>query len=262
LLKQEKWGIRLKMRSKASKYIEELGSKIAIIGGSGIGELLFTKGFKNKLIKTKYGQVNVKQGKVNEKTIIFLNRHGKQYKSPSQINYKANISALKTEGVNKIIATAAVGSINPKLKPGSFVLLSDFIDFTKRRDETFSNKSFIDVSCPYDSFLKLKLEKAAAKQRIKLHRGATYVCTEGPRFETQAEIKMFAQLRADVVGMTQVPEVILAKETDIPYAVIAIATNYAAGISRKKVSAEEVMLVMAQSRKKLSLLLEQAIKSF
>lgn len=241
------------MKSKASK--------IGIIGGSGVEDLLFTKGFESKTVKTEYGEVSVKHGEVAGKTVVFLNRHGKDYTPPSQVNYRANIAALKDVGVEDIIATAAVGSINRKIEPGDFVLLTDFIDFTKGRIETFTPNSFIDVSRPYSSFLVKKILNAAVKLRVKAHPGATYVCTEGPRFETKAEIKMFGKLGADVVGMTNVPEVVLAAEAGIPYAVVCVATNFAAGIGPKKVSAEEVVEVMEKRKDSLSKLLELVIKS-
>lgn len=236
-------------------------SKIGIIGGSGMEDLLLTEGFGEKMVKTEYGEVRVKEGEVGGKTVVFLNRHGKNYVPPSQINHRANIAAFKSEGVEDIIATAAVGSINRKMHPGELVLLTDFIDFTRGRVETFSEQSFIDVSRPYSSFLIKKILNAAVKLRIKAYPGATYVCTEGPRFETKAEIKMFGKLGADVVGMTNVPEVILAAEVGIPYAVIGVITNFAAGINPKKVSAEEVVRVMKDRKESLSKLLELVIKS-
>ncbi|MEE8638636.1 MAG: MTAP family purine nucleoside phosphorylase, partial [Candidatus Margulisiibacteriota bacterium] len=168
---------------------------------------------------------------------------------------------LKNEGVESIIATAAVGSINRKMQPGNLVLLTDFIDFTRGREETFTAHSFVDVSQPYSSLLIKKILNAAVKLRIKAHPGATYVCTEGPRFETKAEIKMFGKLGADVVGMTQVPEVVLAAEACIYYAVIGVVTNFAAGISPKKISAEEVVRVMEDRKESLSKLLELVIKA-
>lgn len=236
-------------------------SKIGIIGGSGVEELLFTEGFKSKAVKTEYGQVEVKHGNVNNKTVIFLNRHCKNYASPSRINYRANVAALRDEGAEDIIATAAVGSINPRMRPGEFVALTDFIDFTRGRAQNFSQKSFVDVSRPYSPFIVKKITNAAVKLRIKTHPGVTYVCTEGPRFETRAEIKMYGKLGADVVGMTQVPEVVLAAEAGIPYAAVGVITNYAAGVSSKKVSAEEVMAVMKDRRESLSKLLALVIKS-
>ena len=233
---------------------------IGIIGGSGLSKLIFTKSFKRLKIRTKYGEVWVRQGKVQGTTVLFINRHGEKYIPPSMINYRANIAALKEGGAQAILATAAVGSIKPPMKPGDFVVLSDFIDFTKGRTQTFTDSSFIDLSLPYDPSLAKQIISAAAKLRIKIHPRATYACTEGPRFETKAEIRMFGKLGADVVGMTNVPEVVLANEAGIPYAVIGVVTNYAAGVSSKKVSAEEVVAVMGEKREGLSRLLAQVIK--
>lgn len=236
-------------------------TKIGIIGGSGVEQLIFTEGFKNKTVKTEYGNVPVKVGDVAGRTIVFLSRHGKEYALPSNVNYRANIKAMQSEGVENIICTAAVGGINPRMRPGEFALLTDFIDFTRGQRETFTVHSFIDLSEPYSNYLNKKIYNVATKLRVKLHPGATYVCTEGPRFETKAEIKMFAKLGGDLVGMTQVPEVVLAAEVGIPYAGIAVITNYAAGISRKKVSPDEVIEVMKQRSKPLSNLILKTIKS-
>ena len=163
--------------------------------------------------------------------------------------------------MENIIATAAVGAINPKMKPGDLVLLTDFLDFTRGKRETFTAHSFIDLSQPYSRFLNKKIYNVAVRRRIRTHPGAVYVCTEGPRFETRAEIKMFGRLGADVVGMTQVPEVVLAAEAGIPYAALAVVTNYAAGVSRKKVSSEEVVAMMKKMSRSLSDLMLGVIRS-
>ena len=122
------------------------------------------------------------------------------------------------------------------------MLLSDFIDFTRNRIESFGDK-FFDLSEPYNNSLNEKLYKAAIKLKLRIHKSAVYVSTEGPRFETKAEINAYRVLGADVVGMTQVPEVVLAAEAKIPYAALGVVTNYAAGM-QKKVSAEEVSNLM------------------
>ena len=235
-------------------------SKIGIIGGSGVEELDFTKGFKRKVIKTKYGLVPVGEGKVAGKQVAFLIRHGKDYALPSLINYRANIAALKESGVEKIITSAAVGAINRNFHPGDLALLSDFVDFTRGKRETFTRHSFIDMSEPYDPTLNQTIYRVGKKLGLKIHPQAIYVCTEGPRFETKAEIAMFAQLGCDVVGMTQVPEVVLAVEAGIPYAAIAVVTNYACGISPKKIDPEHVVKVMRDKSKVLSRLLYEVLK--
>jgi 5'-methylthioadenosine phosphorylase len=237
-------------------------SKIGIITGSGIDELLFVKDFKAATVKTNYGLVPVREGVVAGREIVFLNRHGKNYSPPQKINFRGNIEALKKRGVERIIATAAVGSLFPRLKPGDFVLLSDFIDFTRSRAEYFNPSSFTDVSFPYDALLRKRIRSVSAKLKIKMHPCAVYVCSEGPRFESQAEIKMYRKLGAGVVGMTNVPEVILAAERGIAYAAIAVVTNYAAGVSPKKISSQEVIAMMREKLELLSRLIYHVISSF
>lgn len=235
-------------------------SKIGIIAGSGIDENLFTRGFRIVRVKTKYGMVLVKEGLIEGKNVVFLNRHGPKYCPPHQINFRGNIQALRQRGVEKIVATAAVGSMNPKIKPGDFLLLSDFIDFTRGRIEFFDPKSFTDVSFPYDEGLRRLIQEAAVKLKLKIHPSAVYVCTEGPRFESRAEIKMYRKLGADVVGMTQVPEVVLAREVNIPYSALAIVTNYAAGL-QERVSGEEVITMMREKNRTAAQILLKAIES-
>lgn len=236
-------------------------SKIGIIAGSGIDELLFAREFEVEGVDTQYGTVVIKEGLVETNKIIFLNRHGFKHSPPHEINFRGNIQALKQLGVEKILATAAVGSMNLKMKPGNFALLSDFIDFTRGRIEYFNSSVFTDVSSPYDAALRRVIQKAAENLKIRLHPSAVYVCTEGPRFESRAEIKVYRKLGADVVGMTQVPEVVLAAEAKIPYAVIGVVTNYAAGISPKKITSEEVLRIMREKSKDLSNLLGEVIRS-
>src|SRR3989338_2121798 len=230
-------------------------SKIGIISGSGAEEIIFAKEFKAVKFNTKYDAVMIKEGWVEGKSVVFINRHGPTYYPPHVINSHGNIQAMKQKEVKRIIATAAVGSMNPRLKPGDFVLLSDFIDFTSARIGYFDPTNFTDVSFPYDEGLRLKIKQAAARLKIKIHPAAVYVCTEGPRFESKAEIKMYRKLGGDVVGMTQVPEVVLAAEACIPYAVIGVVTNYASGINRQRISADEVARKMKEKSRLLSQLL-------
>jgi 5'-methylthioadenosine phosphorylase len=235
-------------------------SKIGIIAGSGVDTLLFMEGFKSVKVKNEFGVVRLKTGRVEGKEIFFLNRHGVEYCAPHQINYRANLQALKQAGVAKIVAIVAVGSMNPAIKPGDFMLLSDFIDQTRDRIEYFDPMLFTDISSPYDLYLRSMVNKAAGKIKIKIHPSAVYVCTEGPRFESRAEIKMFRKMGGDVVGMTQVPEVVLAAELRIPYVVVGVATNFAAGVQPAKISSEEVVLMMKDRAKPLSQLMMQIIK--
>ncbi|MDD4178607.1 MAG: MTAP family purine nucleoside phosphorylase [Candidatus Margulisbacteria bacterium] len=234
-------------------------NKIAIIGGSGIETLDFSKEFRRHMVSTEYGDVPVAEGRVGGKEIVFLMRHGKEYVIPSLINFRANMTALKKLGVGRIITTAAVGAINKKYRPGDLALLTDFLDFTRGQRETFTRHSFIDMSEPYDPQLNQLILNTAKKLKLKLHPAAVYACAEGPRFETKAEIKMYGQLGADLVGMTQVPEVVLAVEAKIPYAAIAVVTNYAAGVSPKKIDPEHVIFVMKEKSRIISDLIFQVI---
>jgi 5'-methylthioadenosine phosphorylase len=232
----------------SSKY------KIGIIGGTGFTNSLILKRGKSSTVSTPYGKVKV----FEEGNIVFLHRHGEKYFAPHHINYRANIMALKKKGVKYILATAACGSLNWGIKPCDLVLLSDFIDFTKSRIQTFNPEGkpkYIDMSEPYSGFLRGKIKQTAAALRLKLHDRAIYACTEGPRFETKAEITAFRTLKCDVVGMTQMPEVVLAAEAGIPYAAVGIVTNFAAGISKKKISSEEVVVMMRKKAPELAKLL-------
>jgi 5'-methylthioadenosine phosphorylase len=235
--------------------------RIGIIGGSGFDNPGFAGKPKTVIVATPYGSVPVQIGQIAGREAVFLLRHGRDYSLPSEINYRANIAALKRSGVSAVIASAAVGAIEPKMKPGDFAVLTDFLDFTGGKRETYASRAFIDMSEPYDPRLNGAIVKAAKKLKIKLHLGAVYACAEGPRFETKAEIRLYGQAGADVVGMTQVPEVVLAVEAGIPYAAIAVVTNYAAGVVDKKIDPEHVVKLMRGKTRLLSQLIKETIKS-
>ena len=219
----------------------------AVIGGTGFKLTdVFDESVK-ELIDTPYGKAEITSGDYKGHKIYFLARHGFAHTIvPHLINYQANIWSLKELGVESIYASAAVGSLSKNIKPGDFILPDQFLDFTKSRRCTFFdgiNKELkhTDMTEPYDKQLRIALTKAAKEKDVRLHPCGTYVCTEGPRFETPAEIKMFKQMGADIVGMTGVPEVVLAKELGIKYATLAIITNYAAGITASKLTFEECL---------------------
>lgn len=243
-----------------------MADKIAIIGGSGFDTLPFLKNPKTRKVSTKFGDVEFVVGTNFDREVIFLLRHGTGYSlMPSKINYCANISALAQEKVCAILATATIGSLNASLKPADLVLLSDFMDFTSRREKTlFSNEEpvYTDMSQAYHPDLRAKILRAAKKLKVNLHPGGVYICTEGPRFETPAEIKMYRKLGADVVGMTQVPEVVLASEAKIPYAALGIVTNWAAGISKNKITTAEILKFADQAKNEVFKIFEEIIKGF
>ncbi|MCQ2559286.1 MAG: S-methyl-5'-thioadenosine phosphorylase [Clostridia bacterium] len=242
-----------------------MGVKIAIIGGTGVYDPSILEQIQEKTVETEFGSVPVKIGSLQNKEVAFITRHGFEHSVPPHlINYRANIAALKKLGVKSIFATAAVGSLNLDMKPGDLVLADQFLDFTKVRQHTFFGVGrvvHLDMTVPYCADLRAELQKAAAKLKFSCHNGGTYVCTEGPRFETPAEIKMFALLGGDLVGMTSVPEVTLAREAEICYATIAMVTNFAAGISPTALTHQEVLEVMAENAVKLRQLLIETISN-
>lgn len=222
---------------------------IALIGGTGV-ENLELHDRKAISVDTPYGQVKLETGYLGDIEMIFLKRHGEKHAVPPHlINYRGNIWALKQLGVTSILATGAVGSISERYQPGGIVLVDQFLDFTKNRPVTFYDGQHkgvlhVDLSEPYCPWLRAVIAGAAQKMGLPIDRGGVYVCTEGPRFETPAEIKMYAMLGGDVVGMTGVPEVVLARELGMCYATIALITNAAAGISKKPLTHVEVIATM------------------
>lgn len=240
---------------------------IAIIGGTGVYDPNILENVRQDEVLTPYGLVSYRVGNFKGKSIAFIPRHGSKHSiAPHLINYQANIWAMKKIGVKMILATAAVGSLILELKLGDFVLVDQFIDFTKNRKNTFYEGGergvvHVDLTNPYCSILREKLLLAAEHIGMAIHNYGTYVCTEGPRFETPAEIHMFSMLGGHVVGMTNVPEVILAREAEMCYATIAMVTNYAAGISSGSLTYGEVLQVMNANTENLKKLLMNAINS-
>lgn len=230
--------------------------KIAIIGGTGVYDSSFISDSCEISVNTSYGKINLIKGKVKDKEVYFMERHSKGHKLiPSNVNYKGNITALKMLNIDYIVATAAVGGIN-HCNVGDFVILNDFMDFTKNRNSTFFNEDnrglvHVDMSSPYCATIRKELINAFNETGTSVVKEGTYVCTEGPRFETPAEINMYKMLGGDVVGMTNVPEVVLARESAICYGVVALVTNYAAGISKNPLTTKEVNENMSLMNEKL-----------
>ncbi len=240
--------------------------KIAIIGGTGVYDPSILENVREAEVNTPYGDVQYKSGEFAGKSIAFIPRHGSKHSiAPHLINYRANIWALKKIGVENIIATTAVGSLNLKMKPGDFVLADQFLDFTKSRINTFYEGGergvvHVDVTSPYCPSLREKLHAAGKLIGVDIHSSGTYVCAEGPRFETPAEIAMFAKLGGDLVGMTNVPEVVLAREAEMCYATVSMVTNYAAGISTQPLTHSEVVETMQANTDNIKRLIMDAIK--
>lgn len=240
--------------------------KIAVIGGTGVYNPELLNDVKEIVEMTQYGEVKAILGKYNQEEIVFIPRHGAKHSVPPHlINYRANILALKQLGVKTIIATAAVGSLHFDRKPGQYVLADQFIDFTKMRQNSFFEGGsqgvvHCDMTVPYCPEVRAAIKKAGDEKGLKVYNGGTYVCTEGPRFETAAEIEMFKMLGGHVIGMTSVPEVCLARELGICYANISIVTNHAAGISPHILNHAEVIEVMKNSVHDVRHLIMESIK--
>ena len=233
---------------------------IGIIGGSGVYEIAHkADSCTSELVKTYYGDVEVSILDICSKKVAFIPRHASGHSiPPHKINFRANIDALKSVGVTKIIATNSVGSMNLDMPPGSFVIPNDFLDFSQNREKTFFEDSVIhiDVTEPYCSNLRDVLAESG-----DVIIGGTYVCTEGPRFETPAEIKMFKMLGGDLVGMTGLPEVTLAREREMCYNSICIVSNYASGISESNLTIDEVFEMVKEKEVELLDLIYNFIKN-
>jgi len=204
-----------------------------IIGGTGfysVGE----EGPPAPAVETRYGPARLSRVQFAGQEVAFVTRHGPDHTvPPHRVNYRANIAALRDLGVTNILASASVGSLNPQMSPGDLVVLTQFLDFTRARAATLYDDRVVhvDMTEPYCPRLRAELLAAGERRGQRLPPSATYVCAEGPRFETAAEIQMFRQLGADLVGMTNVPEVVLAREAGLCYAAVALVCNMAAGIS-------------------------------
>jgi len=244
--------------------------RIGIIGGTGWDSGSLKSTFpcaRPGTISTRWGNAAVFICSLDDSEIVFLHRHISPeiatHLPPHRINYRANIAAFRELDVSLILASSSVGTLHADWPIGSFALVDQIIDFTNGRESTFHDAEavHVDMTSPYDEQGKVLLRQAASKHKTELHEGTTYICTNGPRFETPAEIRMFAQWGADVVGMTGMPEVALARELQIPYAALAVITNPAAGIDSTKRTHEEVQIEMQRALPILTSIILDAAKT-
>jgi 5'-methylthioadenosine phosphorylase len=236
-------------------------AKVAVISGSGLETIL--KGARIVDVETEYGKLSpVTIGTVGDSEVSFVPRHGIRHEvSPHKVNYRALILGLKNLGIEQIIATNAVGAINQKYAPGDIAVPADIMDFTKARQTTFCDNGpvkHIDVTEPYCPNLRRVLIENAKDRVKRVWPDSVMVCTEGPRFETPAEIRMFRLLGGDIVGMTSSPEVFLAREAGLCYASICFVSNMAAGM-QARVSHEEVEEVASRIASVISEIVSQSI---
>ena len=205
---------------------------LGIIGGSGIYDLPGLENVREERVKSPWGEASaaLRIGDIAGMPIIFLPRHDKGHRlSPSDINYRANIDALKRVGVTDLVSLSACGSFREELPPGSFVLVDQFVDRTYKRENSFFGKGMVahvSMAHPVAPRLRARIAEAALKEAIKPHLDGTYVCIEGPQFSTYAESITYKSLGYSVIGMTNMPEAKLAREAEICYATIAMVTDF------------------------------------
>jgi 5'-methylthioadenosine phosphorylase len=205
---------------------------VGIIGGSGLYDIEGLRDVKRVTVRTPFGAPSdaIVLGVLDGIRIAFLSRHGRGHRiSPGEINYRANIYALKTLGVRRVISVSAVGSMKESIKPGDVVLPDQFIDLTKRRVSTFFEGGIVahvGFAEPVCGNVSASLFEGARSIGASVHRGGVYVCIEGPQFSTKGESYLYRQWGVSVIGMTNMPEAKLAREAELCYATVALATDY------------------------------------
>jgi 5'-methylthioadenosine phosphorylase len=242
--------------------------RIGIIGGSGLDNPDILKNAKDVEANTPYGKPssNLKIGKIGKVDVVLLARHGRHHEiPPSKVNYRANIYALKEQGITHILATTACGSLREEIGRGDLVIADQLIDFTRHREVTFfehfkEGAKHTPMPEPFSAELRKILIKTAKELKYKAHDKGTVITIEGPRFSTKAESKMFRAWGADVVNMSIAPECILANELSIPYAAIAMSTDYDCWKEDEKpVTWDEIVKVFNENVSKVTKLLLKTI---
>jgi 5'-methylthioadenosine phosphorylase len=239
-------------------------AEIGIIGGTGLYDPKLLKNVEEVTVDTPYGAPSdsITIGELSGRRVVFLPRHAKKHTiRPTDINSRANIFALKKLGVQWILAPSAVGSLKEEYKPGDIVFVDQFIDRTTKREQSFYTENrvcHISVAEPMCPELRQALMAIAKDIGIRAHDTGTYVCIEGPRFSTKAESRLFRSWGADVIGMTLVPECVLAREAEICYASIATVTDYDVW-KEHAVSADEVVATMKASVEKVKRIILEAV---
>jgi 5'-methylthioadenosine phosphorylase len=231
-----------------------MSNVLAVVGGSGLYALEALSDIEQVEVKTPFGAPSapITRGKLGDTTLLFLPRHGVGHcYSPTEVNYRANICALKKLGATHLVSISAVGSLRESLRPGDFVIVDQYIDRTQKRASTFfeggvvAHVSLADPVCP---LLAKSATCAALRVGATVHDGGTYVCIEGPQFSTRAESMMYRSFQADVIGMTAMPEVRLAREAELPYVTIACVTDYDCWHqSEEAVTVEQVIAVLQKN---------------
>ena len=242
-------------------------ASIGIIGGSGLYTMRGLTGTQELRVKTPFGEPSdaVVLGTLEGKRVAFLARHGRGHRLlPSEINYRANIYAMKLQGVERIISVSAVGSLKEDLRPGEFLVPDQFFDRTKNRASTFFGDGMVAhvaFAHPTCGQLSGVLADACVEEAVKVHRRGTYICIEGPQFSTLAEAEVNRQLRFDVIGMTNLTEAKLAREAEICYATIAMITDYDCWHPHhESVTAAQIIATLNQNAENAQRVLRNAVR--
>ena len=244
-------------------------NKLAIIGGSGLYDVEEFKDREMLSIDTSWGDPSdqILKTKYNNSEVYFLPRHGRgHFISPSKINFRANIDALKQLGVTDIVSISAVGSLKEDHSPGKFVIVDQFIDRTFARNKTFFDDEIVahvSMAHPTSNGLMNACEEAIKKESIPYQRGGTYVVMEGPQFSTLAESNLYRSWKADVIGMTNMPEAKLAREAEIRYASVSMVTDYDCWHpDHENVDVQQVIKVLLDNAAKAKNMIKNLIKNF
>lgn len=238
---------------------------VGLIVGTGFADFPNLSERETLTVTTRWGDASITRATLGATPVRFVARHGADHSvPPSAINYRANIAALTDEGVADVLAVNVVGSMVTERGPGSLLAVDDFIEFTTGRAATFHDQAgdvtHTDMSAAYSPHLRALLLGAAEELHIDVAERATYVCANGPRFETPAEIRMFMTLGGDVVGMTGYPEVALAVEAGLRYAALAVVSNLAAGLFDGAIAHEDVERALIDTKEPVMRLLARTVE--
>ncbi len=244
-------------------------SKLGIIGGSGLYNIEGLSNEKWIKVKTPWGEPSdqILEAKFAKQSFCFIPRHGRGHLiSPSNINFRANIDALKQRGVTDIISVSAVGSLKEELEPGKFVIIDQFIDRTFARKKTFFDNEIVahvSMAHPTSKSLMDACESSIKKLKIPFQRGGTYVAMEGPQFSSLAESQLYRSWKADVIGMTNMPEAKLAREAEIRYASISMVTDYDCWHpDHENVDVQQVIKVLLENASKAKEMIKDIIENY
>jgi len=244
-------------------------NKLAIIGGSGLYDIDEFKERELLKLETPWGKPSdeILKIKYNDKEIFFLPRHGRGHAiSPSKINFRANIDALKQLGITDIVSVSAVGSLKENLPPGMFVIVDQFIDRTFARSKSFFDDEIVahvSMAHPTSNGLMNSCEEALKQESIEFQRGGTYVVMEGPQFSTLAESNLYRSWNADVIGMTNMPEAKLAREAEIRYASVSMVTDFDCWHpDHENVDVQQVIKVLLGNAEKAKKMIKNIINNF